>query len=134
MKRAAIAVLLFVPLAAFAQQTQRYIVGMKPGVARAAKSAQFAGRDLQDLTYLDSFVVNLTDEEVAALRNDDSVRYVESADIKFFGSDASVHPGRIAATAHPLDAQVTPYGISMVHAPQVWPVAKGEGINVAMGS
>ena len=101
MKRAALAVLFFVPLAAFAQQTQRYIVGMKPGVPRAAKSAQFAGRDLQDLTYLDSFVVNLTDSEVQALRNDDSVRYVESANIKFFASGTSVHPLQIAVESHP---------------------------------
>jgi serine protease len=132
MKRLAFAVLLFVPLAAFAQQPQRYIVGMKPGIARAAKSAQFAGRDLQDLTYLDSFVVNLTDAEVQALRNDDSVRYVESANIKFFASGASVHPGPIAVESHPADAQVTPYGITMVHAPQVWPVTRGDGINVAI--
>ncbi len=132
MKRLAFAVLLFVPLAAFAQQTQRYIVGMKPGVTRAAKSAQFAGRDLQDLTYLDSFVVNLTDAEVQALRNDDSVRYVESADIKFFASGSPVHPGRTITESHPANAQVTPYGITMVHAPQVWPVAKGDGVNVAI--
>ena len=132
MKRAALAVLFFVPLAAFAQQTQRYIVGMKPGLPRAAKSAQFAGRDLQDLTYLDSFVVNLTDAEVQALRNDDSVRYVESANIKFFASGTSVHPGQIAAESHPANAQVTPYGITMVRAPLVWPVAKGDGVNVAI--
>jgi serine protease len=132
MKRSAFLALLFVPLTAFAQQTQRYIVGMKPGVSRAAKSAQFAGRDLQDLTYLDSFVVNLTDAEVQAMRNDDSVRYVESANIKFFASGAPVHPGRIVAEAHPADAQVTPYGITMVRAPLVWPVAKGDGINVAI--
>lgn len=132
MKRTAFAVLFFVPLAAFAQQTQRFIVGMKPGVPHAAKSAQFAGRDLQDLTYLDSFVVNLTDAEVQALRNDDSVRYVESANLKFFASGAPVHPGRIASESHPADAQVTPYGITMVHAPQVWPVTKGDGVNVAI--
>ena len=132
MKRAALAVLFFVPLAAFAQQTQRYIVGMKPGVPRAAKSAQFAGRELQDLTYLDSFVVNLTDSEVQALRNDDSVRYVESANIKFFASGTSVHPRQIAVESHPANAQITPYGITMVRAPLVWPVAKGDGVNVAI--
>jgi subtilisin family serine protease len=105
---------------------------MKPGVTRAAKNAQFADREVQDLTYLDSFVVNLTDAEVQAMRNDDSVRYVESADIKFFASDASIHPGQAIIQSPPIDAQVTPYGITMVHAPQVWPVAKGDGINVAI--
>jgi Subtilisin-like serine proteases len=133
MNRAVLIVLLVVvPLTAFGQQTKRYIVGMKPGVPQAAKSAQFAGRDLQELSYLDSIVVNLTDAEVQAMRNDDSVRYVESADIKFFASDTGVHPGRTITESHPVDAQVTPYGITMVHAPQVWPVAKGDGVNVAI--
>jgi len=132
MKRAALVVLLSLPLTAFAQQTQRYIVGMKPGVTRAAKAAQWADRNLEDLANLDSFVVNLTDAEVQSLRNDSSVRYVESADIKFFALGTTVHPGKPVAESHPVDAQVTPYGIAMVHAPQVWSAAKGEGVNVAI--
>jgi len=133
MKRAALVALFFlVPLTAFAQQTQRYIVGMKPGVTRGAKAAQWAGRNLEDLANLDSFVVNLTDAEVQALRNDASVRYVESAEIKFFALGTTVHPGTPVAESHPVDAQVTPYGVTMVRAPQVWPVAKGDGVNVAI--
>jgi subtilisin family serine protease len=133
MKRAAFVVLfLIAPLSVFGQQTRRYIVGMKPGAVRAAKSAQFADRDFQDLANLDSFVVNLTDAEVQAMRNDSSVRYVESADIKFFASGTTGHLGQPTAQSHPIDAQITPYGITMVHAPQVWPAAKGEGVNVAI--
>ncbi|MGH9420237.1 MAG: S8 family serine peptidase, partial [Thermoanaerobaculia bacterium] len=134
LKRAAFAALLLVvvPIAAFAQQTRRYIVGMKAGVTRAAKAGQFAGRSLQDLPNLDSFIVDLSDAEVQQMRNDPSVRYVESADIKFFASDKSVRPGRTVVESHPVDAQITPYGITMVHAPQVWPVTKGDGVNVAI--
>jgi serine protease len=136
MKRTAFAALLFIfPVAGFAEPTQRYIVGMKAdaaGVVRAAKSAQFAGRDLEDLRYLDSFVVSLTDSEVQAMRRDPSVQFVESANIKFFASGTSAPARRTIAESHPADAQVTPYGITMVHAPSVWPVTKGEGINVAV--
>jgi subtilisin family serine protease len=133
MKRAAFVVLfLIAPLSVFGQQTRRYIVGMKPGAVRAAKSAQFADRDLQDLANLDSFVVNLTDAEVQAMRNDSSVRYVESADIKFFALGTTGHLGSPTAQSHPIDAQITPYGITMVHAPQVWTAAKGDGVNVAI--
>src|SRR3954451_5720313 len=134
MKRTAFAILLLaISSAAVAQQSQRYIVGMKPdasGTMRAAKRAAFAERITEEFQYLDSFVANLTDAEVRTLRNDPSVRYVESADIKFFALDV---PSRhIAPTSHPADAQVTPYGITMVHAPNLWPIAKGDGINVAI--
>jgi subtilisin family serine protease len=136
MKRTAFAILLLaVSSAAFAQQTQRYIVGMKPdasGTVRAAKRAAFADRITEEFRYLDSFVANLTNAEVQTLRNDSSVRYVESADILFFALDAPAGAKRIAPMSHPANAQVTPYGITMVRAPLLWPIAKGDGINVAI--
>src|SRR3954469_10431170 len=91
MKRVTFAVLLLaVSSAAIAQTTQQYIVGMKAdasGTVRAAKRAAFADRITEEFQYLDSFVANLTDAEAQALRNDRSIRYVESADIKFFALD-----------------------------------------------
>jgi subtilisin family serine protease len=136
MKRTAFAILLLaVSSAAFAQQTQRYIVGMKrddTGTVRAAKRAAFADRITEEFRYLDSFVANLTDAEVQTLRNDPSVRYVESADILFFALDAPSGARHAAPMSHPANAQVTPYGIAMVRAPLLWPIAKGDGINVAI--
>src|SRR6476659_5987644 len=118
MKRAACAVLLLaVSSAAFAQQTQRYIVGMKSDVVHAAKRAAFADRITEEFQYLDSFVANLTDAEVRTLRSDPSVRYVESADILFFALDAPAGAKRVTPLSHPANAQVTPYGVTMVHAP-----------------
>lgn len=124
--------LLAVPSAAVAQPTQRYIVAMKSDAVHATKRAVFADRITEDFQYLDSFVANLTDAEVQTLRNDPSVQYVESADIKFFALDAPAPARHIAPMSHPANAQVTPYGITMVHAPIVWPIAKGDGINVAI--
>ena len=136
MKRAAFAVLfLTLSSAAFAQQTQRYIVGMKAdatGTVRAAKRAVFADRITEEFQYLDSFVANLTDAEVQTLRTDPSVRYVESADIMFFALDAPAGAKHVSPMSHPANAQVTPYGITMVRAPNLWPIAKGDGINVAI--
>lgn len=136
MKRVLTAVLfLIVAGSAFAaEQTHRYIVSMKPeraGAGRDAKGVEFSGRDFQDLHYLDAFVANLTDAEVLALRKDPTVRYVESADIKYYasGTKAASLP---TTEGHPPDAQVTPYGITMVHAPDVWSVTRGDGINVAV--
>ncbi|MEA2327194.1 MAG: serine protease [Thermoanaerobaculia bacterium] len=136
MKRAAFAAVLFlISLSAFAEPTQRYIVGMKADAAHAvtaAKTAQFAGRDLAELPYLDSFVVSLTDSEVAVMRKDSSVQFVERADIKFFASDQPAPARHVIAESHPANAQVTPYGITLVHAPTLWPFAKGDGINVVI--
>jgi len=133
MKRITFAVLfLAVSSAAVAQQTKRYIVGMKSDAVHAAKRAVFADRITEDLRYLDSFVANLTDAEVQTLRSDPSVQYVESADIKFFALDAPAPASHIAPMSHPANAQVTPYGITMVRAPILWPIAKGDGINVAI--
>jgi serine protease len=132
MKRAAFAFFfLIVSSAAFGQQTQRYIVGMRADAA-SAKRAAFADRITEEFRNLDSFVVNLTDGEVQALRNDPSVQYVESADIKFFALDAAAPARHTAALSHPANAQVTPYGITMVRAPMLWPITKGDGINVAI--
>jgi subtilisin family serine protease len=133
MKRFTFAILfLAVSSAAVAQQTQRYIVGMKSDAVHAAKRAVFADRITEDFQYLDSFVANLTDAEVQTLRNDPSVQYVESADIKFFVLDAPAPAKHVAPMSHPANAQVTPYGITMVRAPILWPIAKGDGINVAI--
>jgi len=133
MKRITFAILfLAVSSAAVAQQTQRYIVAMKSGGVHAAKRAVFADRITEDFQYLDSFVASLTDAEVQTLRNDPSVQYVESADIKFFALDAPAPAKHVAPMSHPANAQVTPYGINMVRAPILWPIAKGDGINVAI--
>jgi subtilisin family serine protease len=130
-----LALFFFLSVAAMAQPTHRYIVAMKTdeaGVGRAQKRAEFTGPDVEDLHYLNSFVVTLSDSEVQALRADPSVRYVESADIKFFASERSARLPRPIAESHPVDAQVTPYGVEMVHAPDVWQVSRGDGINVAI--
>jgi subtilisin family serine protease len=132
MKRSLFVLLLFtLPFSAFGQQTHRYVVGTKAQVA-GAKSVTIGGSNREELPYLDSFVASFTDSEVQELRRDPSVSYVESAEIKFFASDKSAPIRRPSTDSHPFNAQVTPYGVSLVNAPAVWPVTRGDGINVAI--
>src|SRR5437016_8483587 len=137
MKRLFSAIFVFVAASAFgAEGTHRYIVSMKPErgqSAREAKGVELAGRDFEDLRYLDAFVANLTSAEVEQLRKDPSVRYVEDAELKYHAfDDEGTTSKNVATESHPVNAQVTPYGITMVHAPDMWNVTRGEGINVAI--
>ena len=129
-----VGVLMFASVAFAAEQTHRYVVAMRPHMgARQVTEVDLGGRNVETLSNLDAFVTDLTDAEVAKLEKDASVRYVESAEIKYHAiDDDGTTAHSVATESHPVDAQVTPYGITMVHAPDVWPVTRGEGVNVAV--
>src|SRR5438552_1979804 len=136
MKRLLAAAFVFVAVSAFgAEATHQYIVSMKPErghAAREAKAVELAGRDFEDLRYLDAFIANLTTAEAEQLRKDPAVRYVEDGERKYHAFDDGTTSKTVTAESHPINAQVTGYGITMVHAPDVWNVTRGEGINVAI--
>jgi len=130
-----VVVLMFASAALAAEQTHRYVVSMKPhAAARQVTEVDLAGRSVQSLDNLDAFITDLTDAEVAKMKRDASVRYVESAEIKYHAidDDGTTATHNVTTESHPVDAQVTPYGITMVHAPDVWSVTRGDGINVAV--
>jgi serine protease len=127
MKRAAIAVLLFIaPLTAFASvPTQAVIVMMKPTGRIAAKTAvtfdprvSADERDLRDLRGINGFAANLTDEDVAALKASGNVLSIEPDLERHAFADDSITPGQ----------QITPYGVNDVNAPAVWPVTRGQSL------
>jgi len=138
MKRAlSVVVFVVVATAAFGSEaTHRYVVAMRPALAgaRSIQTVDLSGRDVQELNNLDAFVADLTDTEVARVKKDPGVRYVESADIKYHAidDDGTTATAKAVTESHPTDAQVTPYGITMVHAADVWPVTRGDGINVVV--
>ena len=115
---------------AFAEQTHRYVVGMKPerAASREGKGIEYAGRDVQDLHFIDAYVADLTDSEVALLRKDPTVRYVESADIKYYATGMAAKSSNAVVELHPANAQVIPLGINTVDATGVWSVERGDGI------
>jgi serine protease len=129
MKRAAFATLLFViPFAAFAAPppTQSVIVMTRQGTMLAAKSfsASFDPnvsddeRDLRVLSGIHGFAANLTDGEIAALKASGTVTSIEP-DLERHAFADTIQAGQ----------QATPYGVTNVNAPGVWPVTRGKSLS-----
>jgi len=128
MKRAVFTTLLFViPLVAFAAPpTQSVIVMTKQGTVLAAKSfsASFDPkisddeRDLRVLSGIHGFAANLTDGEIAALKTSGTVTSIEP-DYERHAFADTIQAGQ----------QATPYGVTNVNAPGVWPVTRGKSLS-----
>lgn len=125
MKRYAFFLLfVFLPLGAFSQTTRRYIVVTRhaaPEAVRALRNDSWeprAGSGVREFRYINGFAADLTDDEVAELQASREVRWVEPVLERHVLSD-SVTAGK----------QTTPYGVSMVHALDVWPVTKGTALD-----
>ena len=129
MKRLGISLTLFLlSLPAFAQSNyQHYIVGTR--VSPREVAADVLANDLPERPWrsratplhsfriIDAFEADLTWDEAQALKKRPDVAYVEMDEPVHMLSD-SVTPG----------SETTPYGITMVNAPQVWPVTKGKTV------
>lgn len=88
-------------------------------------------RRLRTFTHLSGFAADLTEEEAAALRNQPGIRAVEPVVERFISSIGSiVEDGETALETY--DSQVVPWGLSYIKAGDVWPVTRGEGINVVV--
>lgn len=116
--------LVLLPAGAFAQTTRRYIVVTRQPAGEAIRGLRTddwqprAGTALREFRYINAFAADLTDDEVAALKSSRQVRWIEPVLERHLLAD-SVAPGQ----------QTTPYGVDMVHAKDVWPVTKGQGID-----
>jgi subtilisin family serine protease len=114
------AVFSLLPLGAFAQTTQRYIVMTRQSAPQAIRTLRnddwepTARADVREFKYIDGFAADLTDTEVAKLKASSSVRWVEPVVERHLLTDTIV-----------TGQQTIPYGVNMVHAPDVWPVTKG---------
>lgn len=129
MKRAAFVALLFiVPLTAFAASapTQAVIVMTKQNTRFAAKSLSTMfdpnisadERDLRELPIINGFAANLTDAEIASLKASGTVVSIEP-DLERHAFADTVQAGK----------QTTPYGVTNVNAPSVWPVTRGKSLS-----
>jgi serine protease len=135
MKRVALLVLLSFPsFASFAAEiTHPYLVGThhasREAIGRLRAESAIAGRNLQAYDIIDGYRADLTDDEAAALRESAEVKYIEP-DIQRHALDMphSIQTNELRS----LTGQTTPYGVKMVHAPEVWPVTHGANINVAV--
>jgi serine protease len=135
MKRIGISLFLFMlcSTAAFAQNTyQHYIVGTRVAPREVADDvlSELPARawrsrtsPLHTFRSVDAFEADLTWDEAQALKKRPDVTYVEEDQERHALAD-SVTPG----------AETTPYGISMVNAPQVWPLTKGKGVGTGVAT
>lgn len=127
MKRIAVLGFLAVfPLTLMAAPSRRYVVSTtRPfDVAeRELPREDFEGRPraalrLRSFKVINGFAADLTDDQVVRLLNSRVVDDIEPAVERHALAD-SVTAGQ----------QTTPFGVSMVNAPSVWPVTKGAAIN-----
>jgi subtilisin family serine protease len=122
-----------------AEQRARYLVATR-GVPRAARPAlldeRFESRErgVRNFDFVDAFAADLTDAEAMQLRRAAGVRSVQRVVPRQL-ADAVVPPPFVAAPQDgPMDVeQSVPWGIAVVHAPDVWTQTRGRGtVNVAI--
>jgi serine protease len=129
MKRAAFLALLFtLPITAFAASspTQAVIVMTKPTGHLTARSLSASfdpsvsedERDIREFTGIHGFAANLTADEIASLKASGNVIFIEP--------DFERHALTDTITA---GQQTTPYGVTAVDAPPVWPVTRGKSLS-----
>jgi len=126
MKRLALFTLMLALPAAVFGSTQRYIVVTHHPYREAVRSlpredfdpAERAEMRVREFSVINGFAADLTDEQASRLVQSGEVDNIEPVLERHVLAD-SVTSGQ----------QTTPYGVSMVNAPAVWPVTKGTAIN-----
>lgn len=140
MKRftAVILSVLFATSAFAATETQRYQVATRAAmpatrigimIRSIEGTSQTRARNITTFQSVNGFAADLTAEEAAALSKSDNVLYVEPA-VERHAFDVTV-PASDSDTVNPF-AQTVPFGIDLVRAREVWPVTRGQGINVVV--
>lgn len=119
-----------------AETRQRYTVvtdrdaPREHGVGRlTTDSGERIARRVRTFRNLPGFAADLTAEEAAQLRASAGVLSVDPV-VERYAS--AIPPGGIAPDYDRYDEQVVPWGLPVVRAHEVWPVTRGEGINVAV--
>ena len=128
MKRTALGALVFlITSASFAADTERYFVATRQPVREASLSRiasqlhEPVTRRMRTFAIVHGFAADLTAAEAAELRQSADVRYVEPVVPRFLSASLS-KPGE----------QIIPYGISLVHAPDVWSAVRSGDVNVVV--
>ncbi len=136
MKRMLLLLALSVTTAISADETARYIVATRQPARLSPlhfvkDSAEAVERDVRTFESVNAFAADLSVSEVEELRRSPHVRYVEPV-VPVFATDVAVQALPIVGGRRYAYSQTVPWGIETVRAPQVWPVTKGRGVNLAI--
>jgi serine protease len=129
---------LFVIPSLFAAESHRYIVATTQP-ARSLKlhalsnAAEARERNVRTFESIDGFAVDLTDAEAVEMRNSPGVRYVSrTIDIHAVG-DITRSNFTPRPNGNPLAVQqAIPPNIDLVHARDVWPLTRGNNVNIVI--
>ncbi len=125
MRRALLAVFLTCAVTNVASASQRYLV-MTRGPLHDAHAV---GR--RAFNNVDAFAADLTPDEVAAMRHDSSVRFVEPV-VERHIETITPRPRATTSAAIYTDHQTIPWGVDAIHARDVWQFTRGAGVNIAV--
>ena len=108
-----------------------YLVGTRVAAKRFKMPIQFRDvlpeQSVERFSIVEGFAAELTDQEVAILRADGNVRFVEPDPIRQARGGSAISPSQVRTAG-----QTRPYGIGMVNADKVWTVASGATVKVAI--
>ena len=136
MKRLAVLLSLALTTTAFAAETQRYMVSTRnaprPDRLRVlGTAAELQKHRVRTFKNINAFAADLTAAEVAELKKSADVLVVEPVvERNLLGFDDE--PAANAAVIRYNLNQYVPWGVTKVHAENVWSVTKGTDINVAV--
>jgi serine protease len=117
-------------LAGSKDEQGRWIVVYKSGVSlqsAGSKVSALGGQVTRQLNIVNGVAVSMSAAAVEQLRRDPAVAYVEPDGIAYAQGTVS---GSVKANME--EAQIVPYGIDMVKAPQAWAKSRGAGVRVAV--
>ena len=119
-----------------AEAADRYLVATRRAprevsVRMLRDSDELRSHAVRTFESVNAFAANLTSAEVAELKRSAGVRFVSPVVERHASGQpraAFLHPdGSIYTTT-----QTMPYGVMMIHAPELWPLTKGGAVNVAI--
>lgn len=116
----------------FAETTSRYMVVMRRATPAAslrlvANSAESAAHRVRRFENAGSMAMDLTEAEAAELRRSGDVESVERTVLM-----TAQELGPAIEPNLNFSQQIVPWGVTMIHAPAVWPVSRGVSVNVAV--
>lgn len=122
----------------FGESRQRYTItttAASPHASAMRMVSNAASKPLRIRTFsnINGFAADLTAEEVAELRKTAGVTSVDPVVERWAsGLSPAGQGGNVLSNLEVYEPQVIPWGLPVIRAAEVWPVTRGEGINVVV--